>query len=190
VIPQQELDSGLNTLKIMWFAMLGSLAVYLFVALLTGADWRPALSEERFAMLRAVIYPISLANLFLARYLKKRVQTAKGRPKSLPSAFGHSPLLGLIFAMSGKGRARSSPVVFEHPVLQKYVSATILALAMYESIGIYGLVLFLLGKSTVDLYLLILVSAAAMVFNKPKRDEVITLCEAWENDPANNTPSS
>jgi len=33
VRPQQELNRGLATLRIVWFAMLGSPALYLFVAL-------------------------------------------------------------------------------------------------------------------------------------------------------------
>jgi hypothetical protein len=40
----------------------------------------------------------------------------------------------------------------------------IVSLAMTESVGIYGLVLFFLGKNTMDLYLLIAVSAVAMFF--------------------------
>jgi hypothetical protein len=191
VIPERELDRGLTTLKIMWIAMLGSLAVYLLVAHQTGADWQPALDGDKFAKLRVIIYLISLVNLFLPRYVKRRVLSTKARPKKPPAALGHlmTPLLGLAVALSGKGRGRSSPLAFENAVLQKYVSATILTLATYESIGIYGLVLFYLGKSTVDLCVLVLVSAVAMVFNRPNRDELIRLSQAEEEDSAASAPS-
>ena len=61
-------------------------------------------------------------------------------------------------ALSGKG-----------PPLTKYTSATIIALAMSESIGTYGLILFLIGKKELDLYLLVAVSGAAMLIYRPRR---------------------
>lgn len=51
----------------------------------------------------------------------------------------------------------------------------IVTLALSESIAIYGLVLFLIGKDPMDLYLLILISAAAMLIYRPKKEEVIHL---------------
>jgi hypothetical protein len=48
---------------------------------------------------------------------------------------------------------------------------------MLESIGIYGLILFLIGKNTMDLYLLILISAAAIFIYRPRKDKVIELAQ-------------
>ncbi len=62
------------------------------------------------------------------------------------------------FALSGKGST-----------LARYTSATIIALALSESIGIYGLILFLIGKRELDLYLLVAVSAAAMLIYRPRK---------------------
>jgi hypothetical protein len=56
------------------------------------------------------------------------------------------------------------------------------ALAMSESVGVYGLILFFLGKNSRDLYLLILVSAAAMVVYRPRKDEVLSLVQASPMD--------
>jgi len=66
--------------------------------------------------------------------------------------------------------------------LQKYSAATIVALAMSESIGVYGLILFFLGKNSTDLYLLILISAAAMVIYRPRKDEMLNLVQAGPMD--------
>jgi hypothetical protein len=51
---------------------------------------------------------------------------------------------------------------------------------MSEAIGIYGLILFLLGKNQVDLYLLTALSAAAMTLYFPRREEVISLAKRFE----------
>jgi len=57
----------------------------------------------------------------------------------------------------------------------------IVAWALSESIGVFGLVLFLLGKNPTDLYLLILISAVAMLIYRPRKDEVISLSQkGWE----------
>ncbi|MGZ3569412.1 MAG: hypothetical protein ACXU9W_11555, partial [Thermodesulfobacteriota bacterium] len=42
---------------------------------------------------------------------------------------------------------------------------------------VFGLVLFLLGKNRMDLYLLILISAAALLIYRPRKDEVIGLSQ-------------
>lgn len=70
---------------------------------------------------------------------------------------------------------RQSTPALSHPLLQKYISAMMVALALSESIGIFGFVLFLLGKNALDLYILIAVSAAAIVAYRPKRDELLDL---------------
>jgi hypothetical protein len=50
---------------------------------------------------------------------------------------------------------------------------------MSEAIGIYGLILFLLGKNQNDLYLLTALSAAAMTLYFPKKEEVVNLAERF-----------
>jgi hypothetical protein len=61
--------------------------------------------------------------------------------------------------------------------MQKYTSAVIASLVMCEGVGIYGLILFLLGKDATDLYLLLGISAAAMVYYRPKREELVNLSQ-------------
>ena len=60
---------------------------------------------------------------------------------------------------------------------QKYASAVITSLAMSESVGIYGLFLFLLGRDASDLYLLVALSAATMVYFRPRREELLSLAQ-------------
>ncbi len=48
----------------------------------------------------------------------------------------------------------------------------LLSLALSESIGIYGLVLFFLGDSFQTLYIFIGISALGMFHYRPKREEI------------------
>jgi len=159
MIADRELEKGMMTMKIIWFAMLGALAVYLFVAIHIGASIQPSMNEDTFNVLRTILYALALATLAATRYIRKLV-------------------------LSGKiGPGQPSPVS-RHPMLQKYSAATVLSLAMSESIGIYGFVLFLLGKNSMDLYLLLLISAAAIVMYRPRKGQLISLMQEGQGDSA------
>ena len=149
---EQELDKRLMTLRIIWFALLMSLAVYLFVAIQVGTKVQSSINEETLGILRTALYAMAFAILIAMRYIRKLI-------------------------MSGKSQVSQSAQALEHLALQKYSAATIVALAMSESIGIYGLILFFLGKNSTDLYVLILISAAAMVIYRPRKDEMLNLVQ-------------
>ena len=150
MITDEELGKGLLTLKAIWFSMLVSLALYLFIGLQVATNLQIPMNENTFAVLKSALYVLAFVTLIITKYVKKLI-------------------------LSAKGQYRPATQGYRHPVLQKYATAMIVAWALSESIGIYGLVLFLLGKNTTDLYLLLLISAAAMFMYRPRRDEVINL---------------
>ncbi|MBU2499127.1 MAG: hypothetical protein KKE57_09510 [Proteobacteria bacterium] len=57
-----------------------------------------------------------------------------------------------------------------------------ISLALSESIGIYGLVLFFLGDSLRTLYTFIGISALAIIYHRPKREELETLALAMQRE--------
>ena len=144
-------------LKIIWLGMLASLAIYLFVGLLVETKVQVPMDKDTFAMIKKALYAVAFVTLIATGYIRKHF-------------------------LSGKVRYRQPTQTSHHPALQKYIAAMILALAMSESIGIYGLILFLLGKNTMDLYLFILISAAAMFIYRPREDEVIKLAQESRED--------
>lgn len=79
--------------------------------------------------------------------------------------------------MSLKSSLRSDQPSF----LAKYTTAVIVSLVLSESIGIYGFVLFLLGDDFRTLYIFIGISALAMFFYRPKREELETLAIAMQS---------
>lgn len=150
MINDQELRKGLLPLRLIWFAMIVSLAIYLFIGLYAGANFPSSMDGDTFSRLRTILYVVAFATLVAIRFIRKLILSAKG--------LNRQPAQG------------SQP-----PELQKYYTAVVVSLALSESIGIYGLLLFFLGKNPTDLYLLILVSAAAMFMYRPKMEEVIEL---------------
>lgn len=150
MIAEQEIDRLLMVLKIVWLALLGSLALYLAVGRFVGPEFASPVSKETFAIIRAALLALGFVTLVAAKYVRGLILGPGGRA-------------------AGPDRQASLP--------QRYSSAVIASLAMSESIGIYGLFLFLLGKNEMDLYLLVGISAAAMYYFRPRREELINLLQ-------------
>ncbi len=159
MVTEQEFDKRLMTLRMIWFAVLMSLAIYLFVGIKAGADVQSSMNEDIFGILRTVLYAVAFATLIATRYVRKLI-------------------------LSGKSQGSQPTQVLKASAFQRYSAAVVVSLAMSESIGIYGLVLFFLGKNSTDLYLLIMISAAAMVMYRPRKDAVINLVEENREDSA------
>jgi F0F1-type ATP synthase membrane subunit c/vacuolar-type H+-ATPase subunit K len=150
MIAERDADRALAVLKIIWMALLGSLALYVVVGRLVAPGLNPELNAEALRVLRIALYALGFVTLIAAGTVRRLILGARG-----PSA--------------GPPQADSSFLP------QKYSSAVIASLAMSESVGIYGLVLFLLGKNPMDLYLPVGISAAAMFYFRPSRDELLGL---------------
>ena len=150
MLTEQDTDRTLAVLKIIWLALLGSLAIYLVVGRFVAPDVAPSLSGEAFAILRTALLVLGFVTLIAAKYVRRLILGAAGRA-----------------AGPDLNRQASAP--------QRYSSAVIASLAMSESVGVYGLVLFLLGKNEMDLYLLVGIAAAAMFYFRPRKDELLNL---------------
>jgi len=158
MIPPDEIDKinkGWLTLNIIWSAMLISLFIYLFVGLYVEDKINIPMEKKTFDILKNTLYVVSFAALIATKYIRKLVLAGKGLNKVPQQPIQNT----------------------QHPALARYTTAMIIALAMSESIGIYGLILFFLGKNKWDLYLLILISAAAMLYYRPKKEEVISMAK-------------
>lgn len=150
MITDEELDRELSKLKIIWFAMLGSLGLYLIIGLQVAPNIQVSMDKGIFNVLKTVLYLFTLIIIVITRYIRR-------------------------FILPGKTQ-QAQPIQNIQPLtLQKYTAVMIASWALLESIGIFGLVLFFLGKNPMDLYLLLVISAIAMLWYRPKKDELISL---------------
>jgi len=155
MVDEKKLNRFMLTLHIIWFAQLLSLLVYLIVALYVVKAGQSSVTPATFTTFRTVLYILSLIILFITNPVRKSVLN-----KKIPSV---------------------SPDNWQKTVFPRYLRAMIIACVLSESIGIYGLVLYLLGHNVFDLYVLIAVSAAAMLRYRPKKEEVVSLGEAGQS---------
>ncbi len=150
MITDEQLDRELSRLKIIWFGMLGSLALYLIIGLQIAPNIHISMDKNAFSVLKTVLYLFTLIIIVITRYVKR-------------------------FVLSGKNQQGQGIQNFQSLTLQKYTTVMLISWALLEAIGIFGLVLFFLGKNRTDLFLFIAISAVAMLWYRPKKDELVSL---------------
>ncbi|MFC1884378.1 hypothetical protein ACFL2O_06395 [Thermodesulfobacteriota bacterium] len=148
------LEKGMMTLWIIWGAIFISLFIYIFISHTLGEEIRKGGSEGiDLPLFRNILMAVGIFEIF-AIYILRKFMLPKGPDISAADAQGGSS----VFDPAG--------------AVALYTRATIITLALAEGIGIYGLVLFFLGDSFEVLYLFMAVSAALMIYYRPKRDEL------------------
>ncbi len=147
----EEIKKGIMPLNMIWGAMLGSLFMYLVVGLYTRNTINIPMEKDVLDKLRLALYAASFVTLTATRSIRKFILNRK------------------------PGIISRTTVPPKNPVIARYTTAMVIALALSESIGIYGLILFFMGKNAKDLSLFLLVAAAAMISYRPREEEIISL---------------
>jgi hypothetical protein len=149
----KQLDSGFRVTLIIWGAILASLGAYLVVCRLVGPTL-PVTTDPGFPIdtIRYALYGITLIILFGVHFLRKIM--LKANPQTLNPPPGGSPATRAV---------------------ARYTVAVVVTSALLECIGIFGVVLFLLSRDTSSLYQLLLISAAAMIHFRPRKEELTNL---------------
>ena len=163
MLSDSTFDRRISAMRIIWCAILVSLAIYLFVGLLVGKNLQTIIDEDSYTVFKYVLYSLTCFTLIATWYLRK-------------------------FLLARKIQSLQANQVSEYQILQKYFVASIVSWALSESIGIYGLILFFVGKNITDLYILILISAIAMFLYRPKKEDIISMAEQNQVVQAGNGP--
>ncbi|MBN1254840.1 MAG: hypothetical protein JXA50_06160 [Deltaproteobacteria bacterium] len=158
------IDKGIQTLWVIWAAMLGSLVIYIFVYHLLGEGFNSG--EEAvipLGLLRKICAVLAAGALLTGYYLRRFM--LKGRSEAARPA-----------------TIRRAAALNQPPFVTQYTSLVIVSLACAESVGLYGLLLFLLGDSLQVFYTFIGISALAMVFYRPKKEEMEKIALAYKKE--------
>lgn len=153
-------ENRLLTFWIIWCGIFGSLFIYVFICHQFGDEIRRTVSLNiPLDLVRNVLYGVAISTLILTHFLRKFMLA------------GRSGGSGQMSLNPPSRSAQSSPI-------GKYATTMVVSLALSESIGVYGLVLFFLGGNFLTLYIFIGISAMAMFLYRPKREELETLAMA------------
>ena len=142
-----ELEKGWKTIYLIWIAMLVVLFLYMLVGLSLEDKIDLSLDKSVVSILRYIFYFLSGILVFSIKYVRNMILNSES--KNEQNSYS------------------------ENPAVFTYIKATITSLAMAEFVAVLGLVLFLISKNSLDLYLLIFISAVAMIFYRPFKEQMI-----------------
>ena len=149
----RRLESGWKVVLVIWGAILASLGVYFAVCINIEDSLQINISPNfPINTLKYALFGLSCITLFVVYYLRKSLMR---------------PGLPVVNSMQMSST--------QHPALAKYMVAIVIMSALLESIGIYGVVLFLLAKDVSSLYQLLIISAAAMIYFRPRKEELLNV---------------
>lgn len=158
MIPTQEneaFESGWKLVYIVWAALFISMLIYLPVGILVEETIHMKMDNNVFEILRNILYGLSVIILISSKLLKNYMLSDKGlKSKPFQQQPGQPP---------------------QDPAIGRYLMVMMYSLALSEAVAIFGLVLFFVGKNRMDLYFLISVSALAMIYYHPNKDEALSL---------------
>lgn len=150
-------EKWLMTLWIIWTGIFVSLFLCVLIGHLCGDGIRGnAMPNFPLDLLRNVLYGVAIFTLILTHFVRNFMLADRSGGSGPTSLRPQSD------------STQSSPIA-------KYVTSMVVSLALSESIGIYGFVLFVLGDSFRTLYIFAGISAIALFFYRPKREEIEAL---------------
>lgn len=155
-----SIENVMRTLWTIWGAMLVSLLIYVFICHQFGEKIKvPGNPDFPLELFKNILYGVAVLTLIIARFVRKIMMSS-----------GFEGGQAALFSPASSTNRPS--------YIARYTSAVVISLALSESIGIYGLVLFILGRDINSLYLFIAVSAVAMFYFRPKTEELETMAVA------------
>ena len=157
----ESFEKGMLVTRIIWAAIFGSVFIYVLVChVVASGGFRSEISRGiPLDLIRNILFGVSIMVLFLAYFIRRHIVSVKqGDSMNMPS----SPASPLDLAQ----------------FLPKYTVAMLISCVLSEAVGIFGLVLFLLGDSFQNLYLFTGVSAIALFYFRPKKEEIEKMAKA------------
>jgi hypothetical protein len=159
----KTVENKLLVMWIIWGAMMGSLVFYIVICNLTGDQIRqPTGPDFPLVLLRNILFGIGIVALIATHFIRKFILRKPSGDPGLVSTSQPSP---------------QDPA----KIYAKHTIAMIISLALCESVGIYGLVLFFLGGSFQTMYTFMIISAAGMFYYRPKKEEIEALSHEQRN---------
>ena len=149
-----DIKKELRKTWMMWGALLYSLFLYIKICHLLDSRWEPILNNSFPAeTLKIIVFIVSAVLLIFSLYWRNYILTSNN-PKT------------------DAGYIKRASKTNSNPAVIKYSTAVICSTAIALNVGIAGFGMFLLIKDFQTLYLLVTISAIAVVYYRPKKSEL------------------
>lgn len=157
---QERLPRELRLPWLMTALLLMSLIGIVVACQMLGAEFRHPLPEAQRESLRTTLYAGAIV-LFPIANLIRFVQLKLNQTLPLPA-----------------GNADIASVA-----ATRYFAAVLVSQALHETLGLFGLVMYMLGDSVNTLYIFAGLSALGLLLYRPKRREYLDIVVALSRDP-------
>ena len=149
-IPFDSMAQGLRMPWVITGSMVFSLMMYVLLAHLLGAELQGTISlaEEQRILIRTVFYIVAIITLPMTNLLRHVMIRLN---QTMPGPY--SPM-------------------------RRYLVTVLVSMAMVETIGLFGLIMFVLGDDFNNLYIFTGMSALGMYLYRPKANEYRSIVEA------------
>ncbi len=148
-----ELQKGLKTATLLWLAIFISLLVYIAICHFLGESIRSESNADLLKTLKMILPIAAAIEIFLSIFMRKKMLS--GGTNIVQTEMADTPLT----------KTNSA-------VITKYTTIVVLTSAISESVGIFGMVLYLLGDSFTSLYQFMAIAAIALLYHRPRMPEL------------------
>jgi len=158
---RQELKKGMRASKVIWVFFLASLALYLIICHQINNELVDiGFDDDTLWLIKAILAFSAFMTLVTAYFMKKYtllIQATNAKTSIFQKMF----------------TSKTRKFVFsQNLALSKYTRVTMTSIAFAESVGIYGLILFYLSGEFITLYAFVIVSAIALLYFRPRFEEL------------------
>ena len=163
----QTLEVGRMVTLVIWILFLFALAIYLVICNTVGTEVvldRDG-TDSVFDIVKYILYAISLVLFTASYYLHKAIFAPRSTLNHIGRWLVGLQLFPLIFVYVKKERS----------VLWEYIPSMLNIFSLCVSIGIFGLIIFLIQGDWFALYILVGSAASMMVYIRPKKQELLDL---------------
>jgi predicted neutral ceramidase superfamily lipid hydrolase len=157
---RRQLKRAMFVMRILWATFLSSLVIYLIIGHIIGTNIGAKLDDFTVWVVVATLSVITCVILPTAYFLKKFLLNT--RPMSSILIIIRNILIGF----------KQPFLLVYNQTVSRYVSALIICIAISQSVGIFGLILFMLSGEFLILYSFIVVSGLALYYFRPISEEL------------------
>lgn len=162
MMEEETLKKQMTVAWLIWGSMLLSLGVYVVVAHVLADSMAgrtaEASGQSTADLLRYPLIGAAVVIFIVTHYVRKLMLKKAAEKKTRP--------------LDAEASSQMDPI------MARYLPVVVVSGALSEAVGIFGLVLFLVGADFNTLYVFIAASAAALYTNRPRLEEVKDLVEA------------
>lgn len=154
-VEHEQLKSGLALPWVIVGMMLTLLAAYIIICHSAGEQLQQPLPENQRVLLRTIFYTIAIVTFPLTnliRHIQLRLNQTMPRSQTAHEEIAEAK--------------------------RRYLTTIIVSMSLVEAVGVFGLIMFVLGDGFNTLYIFTGLSALGLFLYRPKADEYSEIIEA------------